>query len=108
MSDATTLSRPAIVGIEALTKAAGPVGPEPHTNGFHHGPAPRPWKVAAIIPCFNRRADLQVLLRDVARQDLRPIDGRPIQLWCVIVDNASAEPLATMQVPEGVDRKRHV
>src|ERR1041384_4006737 len=98
MSDATTLSRPAIVGIEALTKAAEPAAP--HTNGFHHAPAPggtpRPWKVAAVIPCFNRRADLQTLLRDVARQDLRPIDGRPIQLWCVIVDNASTDPLATM------------
>jgi GT2 family glycosyltransferase len=104
MSDATTRSRPAIVGLEALTGANGAAKPI-HNNGSLNGSSgggARPWKVAAVIPCFNRRADLQQLLRDVARQDLRPIDGRPIQLWCVIVDNASTEPLATIGAPHGV------
>src|SRR3954464_9986669 len=107
MSDATTQSRPAIVGLEALTGANGSAKPI-HNNGSHNGSATagggggRPWKVAAVIPCFNRRADLQLLLSDVARQDLRPIDGRLIQLWCVIVDNASTEPLASIRPPHGV------
>src|SRR5690242_12430763 len=104
MSDATTRSRPAIVGLEALTGANGAAKPI-HNNGSLNGSSAgdaRPWKVAAIIPCFNRRADLQLLLADVARQDSRPVDGRPIQLWCVIVDNASTEPLASIRVPEGV------
>src|ERR1051325_3664608 len=104
MNDATTRIRPAIVGLEALTtgqdaaaalKSNGTNGPAPHGSI-------RPWKVAAVIPCFNRRDDLQLILKDVARQDLRPVDGRPIQLWCVVVDNASTQPLSTINVPAGV------
>jgi GT2 family glycosyltransferase len=104
MSDATTRIRPAIVGLEVLTTEAESAATA-HTNGSCNGsanPGVRPWKVAAVIPCFNRRGDLQLLLNDVAGQDLRPVDGRPIELWCVVVDNASTEPLATMAVPAGV------
>src|ERR1051325_7218421 len=104
MNDATTRIRPAIVGLEALTTAQDAAAAL-KSNGTN-GPAPhgsiRPWKVAAVIPCFNRRDDLQLILKDVARQDLRPVDGRPIQLWCVVVDNASTQPLSTINVPAGV------
>jgi GT2 family glycosyltransferase len=33
---------------------------------------------------------------------VRPVDGRPLQVWCVIVDNASTQPLASIRVPHGV------
>ncbi len=95
-------SRPAVVGLEALTHANG--SQAVHSNGHSSHPAhnPRPWKVAAVVPCFNRRQDLAKLFEDVARQDLRPVRGRPIQLWLTVVDNASTEPLATLPVPEGL------
>ena len=86
--------KPAIVGIEALTPAPGS-RLTPHVNGQ---PKPtRTWKIAAIVPCFNRRADLELLLQDVARQDLRGVE-----LWLTIVDNASTEPLSTNRVPQGL------
>lgn len=79
--------KPAVLGLEALT-SAGTL-----TNGH-----PRPKrKVAAVIPCFNRKQDLELLLQDVAKQDLRGID-----LWCVVVDNASTQPLSTVPVPPGL------
>ncbi|MDX2130882.1 MAG: glycosyltransferase family 2 protein [Planctomycetota bacterium] len=82
-----------VVGLEALTPlsadSARRNGTHPHTS--------RPVTVAAVIPCFNRRDDLTLLLRDVARLDLRGID-----LWCVVVDNASTEPLSTIRVPPGL------
>jgi GT2 family glycosyltransferase len=51
-----------------------------------------------VSPCFNRRHDLELLLADVASQDLRGIE-----LWCVIVDNASTEPLETINKPQGLE-----
>jgi len=56
------------------------------------------WKVAVVMPCFNRRADCEKLLKDLAQQKLPNI-----RLWGVVVDNASTEPLSTMQVPAGLD-----
>lgn len=80
--------KPAVLGLEALTSAGLPA-----SNGQH-----RPLrKVAAVIPCFNRRQDLEILLQDISRQDLRGID-----LWCVVVDNASTQPLSTIVVPDGL------
>ena len=58
---------------------------------------PRPWRVAAVCPCFNRPQDLEVLLEDFARLDLRGIT-----LWVTIVDNASTRPLSTLRQPEGL------
>ncbi|HYE60806.1 MAG TPA: glycosyltransferase family 2 protein [Phycisphaerales bacterium] len=103
MDQSPLRSRPAVVGLEALT--AGANGTHAiHTNGSHatHTPHGRPWKVAAIVPCFNRRSDLVLLLKDVARQDLRPVKGRPIQLWLTVVDNASTDPLSTISIPDGL------
>ncbi|MFZ4573126.1 MAG: glycosyltransferase family 2 protein [Phycisphaerales bacterium] len=56
-----------------------------------------PWKVAIVMPCFNRREDCEKLLGDLARQKLPNI-----QMWGVVVDNASNEPLSTMRVPDGL------
>lgn len=57
-----------------------------------------PVKVAAVIPCFNRPQDLELLLADIARADLRGIE-----LWCVIVDNASPQVLQDrVPVPPGL------
>lgn len=99
----TFSSKPAILGLETLTPASNghANGSQAPSNGTGHGgsePNPRPWKVAAIIPCFNRRSDLEILLRDVARQTL---DG--IELWCLVVDNASTQPLSTVPVPAGLE-----
>lgn len=59
-------------------------------------------RVRAVIPCFNRRRDAELLLGDLAMLDLRA-PGGPIALSAVLVDNASAEPLSTVAVPSGVD-----
>jgi GT2 family glycosyltransferase len=63
-------------------------------------PGGRPWKIAAVIPCFNRRADLELLLKDVARQDI--LRTGLVELWCTVIDNASTEPLSTISVPPGI------
>lgn len=89
-------AKPAILGLEALTPAHAPLHAETGSNGVHsHGKARR--KIAAVIPCFNRSSDLELLLNDVSRLDLRGID-----LWCVVVDNASTKPLSTITVPPGL------
>ncbi len=81
-----------VVGLEALT----PLADAANLNGTHPHKT-RSVKVAAVIPCFNRRQDLEILLRDVSRLDLKRID-----LWCVVVDNASTEPLSTIPVPRNL------
>jgi len=64
----------------------------------HRLPLPnRPWRVAAVCPCFNRPQDLEVLLQDFARLDLPGID-----LTVIIVDNASTVPLYTLKRPPGL------
>lgn len=89
----TFSSKPAIMGLETLTLATNG-----HARNGHHAtpskPSGRVWKVAAIIPCFNRRADLEILLKDVAAQSLQGIE-----LWCLVVDNASSQALSTLAVP---------
>ncbi len=91
---------PAVVGIEALTppkeETSGRV-PASET-GAQQQPGQRPWRIAAICPCFNRPQDLEILLTDFARQNLRGIE-----LTITIVDNASAQPLSTLKRPEGLN-----
>ncbi|HYF14804.1 MAG TPA: glycosyltransferase family 2 protein [Phycisphaerales bacterium] len=75
---------------------------QPHTNGALAGcsPAPSarpPVRVAAVIPGYNRREDLEKLFKDMSRLDLRGIE-----LWCVLVDNNSPTPLDTIKVPDNV------
>jgi len=76
----------AVIGLEALTTARTEF-PQPD----------RPWRVAAVCPCFNRPQDLEVLLQDFAK-----LDCCGITLWVTIVDNASTQPLATLKRPEGL------
>lgn len=60
-------------------------------------PPNSPVKVAALIPCFNRRDDLEIILRDIAAQQ-----APGVTLWCVVVDNGSKIPLSTVPVPDGL------
>jgi GT2 family glycosyltransferase len=59
--------------------------------------AKRRFRVAAVIPCYNRRADVEKLLGDLSRADVRGLD-----LWVVIVDNASVVPASTIPTPPGL------
>lgn len=54
-------------------------------------------RVAAVIPCYNRPADVEKLLGDLSR-----VDTRGIELWVVIVDNASTIPISTLATPPGL------
>lgn len=65
-----------------------------------HQPVSRrsePWRVAVVIPGYNRREDLEKLFKDLGR-----LDVRGVTLWCVLVDNNSPQPLSTISVPANV------
>jgi len=87
-----------IIGVEVLTPPASSAAPRDFK--IPRAPGNRPWKIAAVIPCFNRRADLELLLKDVARQDI--LTSGLVELWCTVIDNASTEPLSTLAVPPGL------
>jgi GT2 family glycosyltransferase len=53
--------------------------------------------VTAIVPGHNRRSDVELLLRDLAE-----IREPRIALHILLVDNASDQPLATLETPEGL------
>jgi GT2 family glycosyltransferase len=55
------------------------------------------WRVRAVVPCFNRRRDVELLLDDLAALDIEDIE-----LSVVLVDNASDQPLADIQTPPGL------
>lgn len=57
------------------------------------------WRVRAVIPCFNRRADAELLLNDLAA--LAAAEPT-VDLRVLLVDNASEEPLLTLPIPVGV------
>ncbi len=61
------------------------------------GEAGDPWRIAVVIPGYNRREDLEKLFVDLGRLDLRGIT-----LWCVLVDNNSPTPLNTIKTPPHV------
>jgi GT2 family glycosyltransferase len=82
--------------IESNSSDRSGVTPGRHGSSSVPG-ADRPWRVAAVCPCFNRPQDLEILLQDFARLDLRGI-----QLCVTIVDNASTTPLSTLKRPEGL------
>lgn len=63
-------------------------------------------RVRCVVPCFNRRSDLELLLRDLSsiRRD-GPLDGPAswrAELDVLVVDNASSTPLSEAAVPEGL------
>ena len=99
----------AIIGIEALTPSTTPSTTPSVQGGVAlrssmdakarkpmQDPG-RPWRVAAVCPCFNRPQDLEVLLQDFAKLQIPNIT-----LWVTIVDNASTKPLSTLKRPEGL------
>ncbi len=88
-----------ILGVEALTPASA-TSSTPRDFKIPLAPGNRPWKIAAVIPCFNRRSDLELLLKDVAKQDI--LTSGLVELWCTVIDNASTEPLSTLAVPPGL------
>lgn len=51
-------------------------------------------RVAAVIPCYNRVADVELLLGDLGR-----VRAGGVDLWVVVVDNASTVPLSTIRTP---------
>lgn len=71
--------------------------------------------VWAVIPCFNRPADLALVLEDLTGLDMdasvpatgfsasgqKPDGGARLKI--VVVDNASATPLSAMKIPAGLD-----
>lgn len=67
------------------------------------------WSVRAVIPCYNRQADLDLLLADLARLDLEAQTGSqtcPIHLSVHVVDNASEPPLHCPNTPFEIRRIR--
>lgn len=84
-----------------------------HDNGRAAHPTSPPVttrRVAAVVPCFNRRDDARALLSDLSRlaptyTPATPDHGggrRRLDLRVLLVDNASAEPLSTLPAPPGV------
>ncbi len=65
-------------------------GPQRTRRGVHG----EPWRVAVVIPGYQRREDLEKLFKDISRLDLRGIT-----LWSVLVDNNSPTPLNTISIP---------
>lgn len=97
MQPHASLASPAVIGLEALTPAINPALTAGSARDEIANPI-RPWRVCVVSPCFNRHHDLQLLLADLSKQDLRGI-----QLWVVVVDNASAKPLSSVRAPDGLD-----
>lgn len=77
----------------ALLPFDGP-GAFPAHNRKH---TKRKYRIAAVIPCYNRHADVEKLLGDLSRVDTRGLD-----LWVVVVDNNSTVPISTIPTPEGL------
>lgn len=50
-------------------------------------------RIAAVVPCFNRRTDAEAVLEDLARVDLAGPDWH-VELRVLLVDNASDVPLS--------------
>jgi len=74
-----------IVGLETLTKP-------------RRGVKGTPWRVAAVVPGFGKHSDVELLLKDFSRLDLRGIE-----FWVVLVDNATPNrPLSDIPTPPNV------
>jgi len=56
-------------------------------------------RIAVVVPCYNRRADAEAVLEDLARVEVSGgAEGRRrvVDLRVLLVDNASSEPLSTV------------
>jgi GT2 family glycosyltransferase len=71
--------------------------PLPHAPRSKRGSHGEPWRVAVVMPGYNKHNDVKLLLEDLVRLDVRGID-----MWCVLVDNCSKPALSTIPVPQGL------
>jgi GT2 family glycosyltransferase len=69
----------------------------PRTGKPRRGSKGIPWRVAAVTPCFGKHKDVEKLLADLGKLDLRGIE-----LWVTIVDNNTPVPISTVPVPPNV------
>ncbi len=82
-----------IMGVEALTQGARKV----------RGAKGEPWRVAAVIPGFGKHKDVELLLKDLGR-----LDVRGIEFWAVVVDNATpGRPLSDVAAPANLRVEHH-
>ncbi len=58
--------------------------------------------IRAVIPCYNRPQDLEILFRDLEALDLAGID-----LGAIVVDNGSDPPLANLTLPTDPRTRLH-
>jgi len=58
-------------------------------------------RIAAVVPCFNRKQDAEALLGDFSRIELGWGDGGSLDVRVLLVDNASTVPLSTLVSPVG-------
>jgi GT2 family glycosyltransferase len=63
-------------------------------------------RVAAVIPGFGKHKDVEKLLRDMSRLDLR-VGTRRIEFWAVLVDNNTPVPLSTVPCPANLRLEHH-
>ena len=104
------LTRPIEVPITAPVENAPDAARVAPRAQAEMGPGVEPGarRIRCVVPCFNRRADLELLLKDLAsiRVDgpLTPGASAPWRatLDVLVVDNASAIPLSEATVPPGL------
>ena len=88
-----------------LREAIGALAPtRPVRVEWDRSAAPmlRPIRIAVVVPCYNRRADAEAVLADLAAVETGiELDGamRAIDLRVLLVDNASDQPLSTITGP---------
>jgi len=85
-----------------------PIAPASLSRPVRVEPVVRTVRVAAVVPCYNRPADLAALAGDLAACRLHADLGRErvaIELDVLVVDNASAPPLEPPAFPAGIKRR---
>lgn len=105
--------RAVVAGVPAALTPPSPVEVAvPGRDAAVPDPSRRLRRVAAVIPCYNRRGDAEALLGDLSRVRLRgsapgaaapapPGQSVEIDFRALLVDNASDQPLSSLAVPAG-------
>ena len=79
------------------TEAKPAVAINPRTGKPVRGSKGIKWRVAAVSPCFGKHKDVEKLMNDISKLDLRGIE-----LWVILVDNATPVPISTVPIPSNV------
>ncbi|MBX3404959.1 MAG: glycosyltransferase [Phycisphaeraceae bacterium] len=103
-TDATDVSAlpTAAPGMREAIGALAPTRPVRVEWDRSAAPTLRPIRIAVVVPCYNRRADAEAVLADLAAVETGiELDGamRAIDLRVLLVDNASDQPLSTITGP---------